>query len=165
MRDIREDLQERVELVKQQINAEQSQFEKLLKQLSSEQDSKVRYVKAELETVKKSSRSNIDGLAAQCPFRNCTRAIGYRLEAEPTRWKCQGSPYGYIGLGSKADLNGDRHFAEMALKAEIMDTTRGLIVSLSERAQNLFGNPDNAPPHRARGMTPLGFPTGARYTS
>ena len=53
MRDIREDLQERVELVKQQINAEQNQFEKLLKQLSSEQDSKVRYVKAELETVKR----------------------------------------------------------------------------------------------------------------
>lgn len=53
MRDIREDLQERIELVKQQINAEQNQFEKLLKQLSSEQDSKVRYVKAELETVKR----------------------------------------------------------------------------------------------------------------
>ena len=53
MRDIREDLQERVEWVKQQINAEQSRFEKLLKQLSSEQDSKVRYVKAELETVKR----------------------------------------------------------------------------------------------------------------
>ena len=53
MRDIREDLQERVELIKQQINAEQSRFEKLLKQLSSEQDSKVRYVKAELETVKR----------------------------------------------------------------------------------------------------------------
>ena len=55
MRDIREDLQERVELVKQQINAEQNQFEKLLKQLSSEQDSKVRYVKAELETVSEAS--------------------------------------------------------------------------------------------------------------
>ncbi|MGC2354298.1 MAG: hypothetical protein WA496_12945 [Candidatus Udaeobacter sp.] len=53
MRDIREDLQERIELVKQQINAEQNRFEKLLKQLSSEQDSKVRYVKAELETVKR----------------------------------------------------------------------------------------------------------------
>ena len=53
MRDIREDLQERVEWVKQQINAEQSRIEKLLKQLSSEQDSKVRYVKAELETVKR----------------------------------------------------------------------------------------------------------------
>ena len=53
MRDIREDLQERLELVKQQINAEQNRFEKLLKQLSSEQDSKVRYVKAELETVKR----------------------------------------------------------------------------------------------------------------
>ena len=53
MRDIREDLQERVELVKQQINAEQNRFEKLLKQLSSEQDGKVRYVKAELETVKR----------------------------------------------------------------------------------------------------------------
>ena len=53
MRDIREDLQERVDLVKQQINAKQNQFEKLLKQLSSEQDSKVRYVKAELETVKR----------------------------------------------------------------------------------------------------------------
>ena len=53
MRDIREDLLERVELVKQQINAEQTRFEKLLKQLSSEQDSKVRYVKAELETVKR----------------------------------------------------------------------------------------------------------------
>ena len=53
MRDIREDLQERVDLVKQQINAEQNRFEKLLKQLSSEQDSKVRYVKAELETVKR----------------------------------------------------------------------------------------------------------------
>jgi len=52
MRDIREDLQERLELVKQQINAEQNRFEKLLKQSSSEQDSKVRYVKAELETVK-----------------------------------------------------------------------------------------------------------------
>jgi hypothetical protein len=53
MRDIREDLQERVELVKQQLNAEQNRFEKLLKQLSSEQDSKVRYVKAELETVRR----------------------------------------------------------------------------------------------------------------
>ncbi len=53
MRDIREDLQERIELVKQQINAEQNRFEKLLKQSSSEQDSKVRYVKAELETVKR----------------------------------------------------------------------------------------------------------------
>lgn len=53
MRDIREDLQERLELVKQQINAEQNRFEKLLKQSSSEQDSKVRYVKAELETVKR----------------------------------------------------------------------------------------------------------------
>ena len=53
MRDIREDLQERVELVKQQINAEQNRFAKLLKQLSSEQDGKVRYAKAELETVKR----------------------------------------------------------------------------------------------------------------
>jgi hypothetical protein len=53
MRDIREDLQERVELVKQQLNAEQNRFEKMLKQLSSEQDSKVRYVKAELETVRR----------------------------------------------------------------------------------------------------------------
>jgi alanyl-tRNA synthetase len=53
MRDIREDLQERLDLVKQQINAEQNRFEKLLKQSSSEQDSKVRYVKAELETVKR----------------------------------------------------------------------------------------------------------------
>ena len=49
MRDIRENLQERIELVKQQINAEQNRFEKLLKQLSSEQDSKVCYVKAELK--------------------------------------------------------------------------------------------------------------------
>jgi hypothetical protein len=53
MRDIREDLQERVQLVKQQINAEQNRYEKLFKQLSSEQDSKVRYVKAELETVRR----------------------------------------------------------------------------------------------------------------
>jgi hypothetical protein len=53
MRDIREDLQERVELVKQQLNAEQNRFEKLLKQLSSEQDNKVHYVKAELETVRR----------------------------------------------------------------------------------------------------------------
>jgi hypothetical protein len=53
MRDIREDLQERVELVAQQITAEQNRFEKLLKQLSSEQDRKVRYVKAELEAVKR----------------------------------------------------------------------------------------------------------------
>jgi hypothetical protein len=53
MRDIREDLQERVELVKQQLNAEQNRFERLLQQLSSEQDSKVRYVKAELETVRR----------------------------------------------------------------------------------------------------------------
>ena len=99
MRDIREDLQERIELVKQQINAEQNRFEKLLKQLSSEQDSKVRYVKAELETVKRVNRDRTS-TAWQHNVRLGTALapLAAELEAEPTRWKCQGSHYGYVGL-------------------------------------------------------------------
>jgi hypothetical protein len=51
MRDIRGDLQERAHLLEQQINAEQAQFEKLIQQLTTEQESRVEELKTELEAV------------------------------------------------------------------------------------------------------------------
>jgi hypothetical protein len=51
MRDICGDLQERANLLGQQINAAQSQFEQLIEQLKREQDSRRDDLKSELETV------------------------------------------------------------------------------------------------------------------
>jgi predicted RNase H-like nuclease (RuvC/YqgF family) len=51
MRDIRGDLQERAHLLEQQINAEHAQFEKLIQQLTTEQESRVEELKTELEAV------------------------------------------------------------------------------------------------------------------
>jgi hypothetical protein len=51
MRDIRGDLKERANLLEQQLNAEQAQFEKLIEQLTREHESRVEELKAELEAV------------------------------------------------------------------------------------------------------------------
>ena len=51
MRDIRGDLQERANLLGQQINAAQSQFEQAIEQLKREQDSRRGDLRSELETV------------------------------------------------------------------------------------------------------------------
>jgi hypothetical protein len=51
MRDIRGDLQERANLLEQQINAAQAEFEKLIEQLKREQNSRLDDLKAELEAV------------------------------------------------------------------------------------------------------------------
>jgi hypothetical protein len=51
MRDIRGDLQERANLLEQQINAAQAEFEKRIEQLKREQDSRLDDLKAELEAV------------------------------------------------------------------------------------------------------------------
>ena len=51
MRDISGDLQERANLLEQQINAAQAQFEKLIEHFKGEHDSKLKDLKAELETV------------------------------------------------------------------------------------------------------------------
>ena len=51
MRDIRGDLQERANLLGQQINAAQSQFEQAIEQLKREQDSRRDDLRFELETV------------------------------------------------------------------------------------------------------------------
>jgi hypothetical protein len=51
MRDIRSDLQERANLLEEQINSAQGQFEKYLEQLRSEHDARVKDLRAELEAV------------------------------------------------------------------------------------------------------------------
>jgi hypothetical protein len=53
MRDIRGDLQERANLLGQQINAARGQFEQLIEQLKRERDSRRDDLKSELETVNK----------------------------------------------------------------------------------------------------------------
>ena len=53
MRDIRSDLQERADRVRQQINAEDAQFEKLLSQLKTEHSSRVEPLKVQLRAVNK----------------------------------------------------------------------------------------------------------------
>jgi hypothetical protein len=51
MRDIRSDLQERANLLEEQINSAQGQFEKYLEQLRSEHDARLKDLRAELEAV------------------------------------------------------------------------------------------------------------------
>jgi hypothetical protein len=51
MRDIRGDLQDRANLLKQQINAVQAQFENLIVQLKREEGSRVEDLKAEFKAV------------------------------------------------------------------------------------------------------------------
>jgi len=51
MRDIRADLQERVKLLDEQINAAQAQFDKYLEQIKSEHETRLKDLKAELEAV------------------------------------------------------------------------------------------------------------------
>jgi hypothetical protein len=51
MRDIRGDLQERVNMVKQQIKAEHAHFEALTAQLKKEQESRIEELKAQLQAV------------------------------------------------------------------------------------------------------------------
>lgn len=51
MRDIRGDLQDRVNIVEQQINDEHAQFETLIAQLKREQDSRLEDLKAQLQSV------------------------------------------------------------------------------------------------------------------
>ena len=51
MRDIRSDLQERANLLEEQINSAHGQFEKYLEQLRSEQDARLKDLRAELEAV------------------------------------------------------------------------------------------------------------------
>ena len=46
MRDLRGDLQDRADMVEQQINAEHAQFDNLIKQLKREQDSRLEDLKA-----------------------------------------------------------------------------------------------------------------------
>jgi hypothetical protein len=51
MRDIRGDLQDRAALLEEQINAHESQFDKLIEQLKREHDSRLEDLKTELEAV------------------------------------------------------------------------------------------------------------------
>jgi hypothetical protein len=46
MRDLRGDLQDRADMVEQQINAEHAQFDNLIEQLKREQDSRLEDLKA-----------------------------------------------------------------------------------------------------------------------
>jgi len=52
MRDIRDDLQERANLLEEQFKAAQGQFEKYVEQLKGEHDSRLKDLKSELEAVK-----------------------------------------------------------------------------------------------------------------
>ena len=51
MRDIRDDLQERANLIVGQINAAQGQFDKMIEQIKVEHDSKVENLKSHLDAV------------------------------------------------------------------------------------------------------------------
>jgi hypothetical protein len=51
MRDIRADLQERVKLLDEQINAAQAQFDKFLEQIRGEHEARLKDLKAELDAV------------------------------------------------------------------------------------------------------------------
>jgi hypothetical protein len=51
LRDIRGDLQDRVNMVEQQINAEHAQFKTLIAQLKREQDSRSEDLKSQLQAV------------------------------------------------------------------------------------------------------------------
>lgn len=51
MRDIRSDLQERTNMLEEQINSAHGQFEKYLEQLRNEQDARLKDIKDELEAV------------------------------------------------------------------------------------------------------------------
>ena len=53
MRDIRGDLQDRANVVEQQISAENAQFEQLILQLKAEQDNRVEHLRAQLQLVNK----------------------------------------------------------------------------------------------------------------
>jgi len=53
MRDIRGDLQDRVDMVEQQISAENDQFERLIVQLKTEQDSRLEHLRARLQLANK----------------------------------------------------------------------------------------------------------------
>jgi CII-binding regulator of phage lambda lysogenization HflD len=53
MRDIKSDLQERVDLVQKQINAEHAQFEKLIFQLKTEHNSRLEDLRVQLRAVNK----------------------------------------------------------------------------------------------------------------
>ncbi len=53
MRDIRGDLQERVDMVEQQISVENAQFERLIAQLKTEQDSRLEHLRAQLRLANK----------------------------------------------------------------------------------------------------------------
>jgi hypothetical protein len=53
MRDIRNDLQDRVKFIEEQINAASAQFEKMIEQLQSERDGRVTELKAELAAIGK----------------------------------------------------------------------------------------------------------------
>jgi len=129
MRDIREDLQERLELVKQQINAEQNRFEKLLKQSSSEQDSKVRYVKAELETVKRVIEIEHRRLGN---VRLGTALAPLAADSKPSQQGGKsGKPLRLCRLRVKSRPERRSSFCGNDSKADIMDATRGLIISLS----------------------------------
>lgn len=52
MRDIRDDLRERATMLEDQINSAQGQFEKYLEQLRTDQENRLKDLKAELEAVK-----------------------------------------------------------------------------------------------------------------
>jgi very-short-patch-repair endonuclease len=53
MRDIRDDLEERVSCVAQQINAENTGFERLISQLKAERQSELEHLKAQLRLANK----------------------------------------------------------------------------------------------------------------
>ena len=53
MRDIRDDLRERANLIMAQINAAQGQFDNLVEQIKIEHDSKVEKLKSQLDAIQK----------------------------------------------------------------------------------------------------------------
>ena len=105
MRDIRGDLQERADLLEQQINSAQAHFDKLIEELKREQEGRLGDLTAELEAVNRVSEIE-------------QRRLGNAMSAskpEPQPWSQQPPPQqplanflihklGQVGLMSSEDL-------------------------------------------------------------
>ena len=83
MRDIREDLRERANILVGQINLAQGKFDKLIEQLKLEHDSKLHSLKSELELVQMVTRIEDRRLASAPSARRAATAAAAHATAGP----------------------------------------------------------------------------------
>jgi hypothetical protein len=85
MRDIREDLQDRANLVVGQINAAQGQFDKLIDQLKHEHDGKLENLKSDLDAVLMVAGSEDRRLGSAPSASTGPQARAARQQVQPQR--------------------------------------------------------------------------------